>query len=388
MSDRIYLDTITAAKPSKAAVFAMLSFFDTFYGSSISPHAMGAELGAHIAKSYQKIYTLFSAPDSANFVFTSSSAEAISQVIYSVYKDVVRTTGKNQFVTSCIEDAAVIFSVAKLEDEGCSLKMAKLAHGKGAVSVDTLSDVISPRTCLVSLSWASALTGVVQPVAEIAKVCKERGILFHVDATQVVGKIFIDLEEIQADFITFNGEQMHALKGTGGLFAKGQSAFLHPLICGEEELSRLRGGPLNVPLLIALGQAAGEAIHDCNLYCTEVARLRDKLEMQLVEAYPEAIVLFADSERLPHISCIAFPGCRNEALLYSLSRKGVFASMGGGGFQQVELVLKAAGIDHVTAGCALTFSLSKDTTEEEIDRACPIIVDAAKRLRRLSKAFI
>ena len=386
MTERIYLDNITATRPSKAAVFAMQSFFDEFYGSPTAPHTMGSELAPHVAKSYQKIYTLFSAPDAATFVFTSSGAEAVSQVIYSAYKDVVRTTGKNQFVTSAIEDAATILAVAKLEDEGCSLKMAKIEAKEGTVTLDTISDVISPRTCLISLSWASALTGVVQPVAEIAKLCKERGILLHLDATQVIGKIFIDLEEVGADFITFNGEQMHAPKGTGGLFAKGRG--IYPLISGEEEISRLRGGPLNVPLLIALGQAAGEAVLDSNLYCTEVARLRDKLEQQIVEAYPEAIVFFSGKERLPHISCIAFPGCRNEALLYTLSRKGVFASMGGGGFQQIELVLKACGVDHITAQCALTFSLSKNTTEEEIDRACPIIVEAAKRLRRLSKVLV
>jgi len=205
----------------------------------------------------------------------------------------------------------------------------------------------------------------------------------------------LDLQDIGAHFVTFSGNAMHAPTGTGGLFCchrlqseKANDTLLYPLISGEEEQARLRGGALNVPLLIALGQAALEAQENINLYCTEVARLRDRLESQIQAAYPEAIIFFHDQERLPHISCIAFPGIRNEALLYALNRKGIFASMGGGAFQQVELVLKASGVDPVTAQCAVTFSLSKDLAASEIDRASQIIADVAKKLRRISQKLV
>ncbi len=393
MTERINLDTITATKPTRSSLMAMMAFYEEFYGSPSSPHQMGQELLSHMEKSYKQIYALFSAKSADRFVFTSSGAESISQVIFSVYKNVVRLTGKNQFITSCIEDAAPILAISKLEDEGCVLKMAKVKNCH--VTVDSIADEISPRTALVSLSAASALTGVVQPIHEIAKLCQERGIIFHVDASSALGKVNFDLEDMGAHFVTFSGNAVHAPIGTGGLFCshtlqneKANGVALSPLISGEEEQLRLRGGTLNVPLLIALGQAALEAHENINLYCTEVARLRDKLESQIQAAYPEAVFFFHDQERLPHITCIAFPGIRNEALLYALSRKGVFASMGGGAFQQVELVLKATGIDPITAQCALTFSLSTDTTSNEIDRASQIIAEVAKKLRRLSQKMV
>ncbi|MDB6081555.1 MAG: iscS [Chlamydiia bacterium] len=385
MKDCIFLDNITTARVSDTAIAAMMPFFDGYYGSPVMPHEMGQNLLPYLEKSYRAIYSLFSAKESDQFVFTSSNAEAISQVMHSVYYTVSRKTGKTHFVTSSIEDAASVLAISKLQEEGCTFEMAKVGSG-GHVTLDTISEAITPRTCLISISLVCALTGVVQPIAEIVELCKLRAILLHVDVTHAVGKLFVDIDELGANFVTFNGEQFHAPKGTGGLFCRGAS--LLPLISGEDEEKRLRGGPLNVPALIGLGQAAIEAESNKNLYCTEVARLRDKFEQQLNESYPEAHIFFKDQERAPHITTIAFPGIRNEALLYALSRKKLFANIGGGPFQQIERVLEEAGIDHVTAQCALSFSLSKETQEDEVDRAVTIITDAAKRLRRLSKVLL
>jgi cysteine desulfurase len=385
MQERIYLDNITTCRPSKAAVAAMMPFFEEAFGSITQPHQMGQELFSDLEKSYRAIYTLFQAKEQDTFVFTSSGAEAASQVIHSVYKDVVRKTGKNHFVASSLEEAATIYAITKLEDEGCTLNLAK-ASTSGYVTADSIAEAITPRTCLISLPLASGLTGVIQPLSDIAKLCKQRAILLHVDVTHASGKLNIELDELEANFITFNGEQLHAPKGTGGLFVR--SANIHALISGEKEEVYYRGGTLNVPLLVGLGQAAIEAEQNKNLYGTEVARLRDKLEQGICSLYPEATILFHDQERLPHITAISFPAIRNEALLFALNQKNIFASMGGGQLQSIELILQACGLEKSIAQCALSFSLSKDTTETSIDRAIEIITDAAKRLRRLSKGLV
>ena len=386
MTERIYLDNITTSRVSDGAIKAMMPYFESAYGAASSPHQMGQELHAALGKSYRAVYDICSAKEEDVFVFTSSSCEAITQVMQSVYRNVTKKTGKNHFVASAIDEAASILAITKLEEEACMLRLAEVT-AQGIVNQNTIAESITPRTALVSLSWACALTGVVQPIAEIAKICKARGILLHVDATHVIGKLSLDLQESRPDYITFNGEQFHAPKGIGGVFAK-KPAPLEPLIYGEDEELRLRGGPLNVPFLIALGQASVEAKQNQNLYCTEVARLRDRFERNLQEHYPEAIAFFQNEERLPHVSCMAFPGIRNETLMYALNRKGVFANMGGGPFQQIELVLTASGVEAPLAKCALSFSFSKDTTLQDMEKACEIIVGCAKSLRRASKTLV
>jgi cysteine desulfurase len=363
----------------------MIPFFEEQYGLPSEPHGMGQSLLPALETSYKSIYTLLGAKEDDQFVFTSSGAEAITQVMHSVHHTIVRQSGKNHFVISEIADAATTLSVAALEDEGCRLQIAKVSR-TGYVTIDAIAEAITPRTCLVSLPLTTSLTGVIQPLTEIAALCKQRAILLHVDVTHALGKLFIDFDELGANFITFNGDHIQAPKGTGGLFSR--HAQLLPLIHGEEESYRLRGGSLNVPGLIGLGQAALEAESSKSLYCTEVARLRDSFESQLLNKYPEAQIPFSSEERLPHTTVVAFPGISNEALLHALSRKQLFASIGGGSFLPIEHILRSSGIDPLVAQSAIAFTLSKETTVEEINGAVTIISEAASRLRRLSKALV
>jgi cysteine desulfurase len=228
---------------------------------------------------------------------------------------------------------------------------------------------------------------VLQPIASIQKLCALRNILLHVDVTHAIGKIPIDVQEMGIDYMTFNGEQFHAPKGIGGLIVK-QGVPICPLIRGEGEDLYFRGGPLNVPMLVACKQALLEAEDQRTWYGTEVARLRSMLEQGVQQGYPEATILFQEEERLPHVSCMAFPGIYNEFFLYNLHKKGVFASIGGGSVQSIERVLVAGGVSSDLAKTAISFSLSKDTTEKEVERAIQIIVEHAKRLRKLSQKIV
>jgi cysteine desulfurase len=386
MVQGIYLDNNTTTRPSEQAVAKMLPFLTDRWGVPSAPHLIGQQLFPAIEEALKGLYALLGAKESDNVVFTSSSAEGINQVVLSTYFDVTVHTGKNQFITSVIEEAPAIMAIGRLEQLNCVGKMAP-ADKHGRITVEAIAEAMTPRTALVSVAWANGLTGVINPIAEIATICKERGVQLHIDASHVLGKVFAEWDEIPANFITFNGDSLHAPSGTGGLFIRGDTA-CSPLILGGIEQGGYRAGAYNVGGLVALGQAAREAIDARDYMCTEVARLRGKFEKEIIASISDAVVFFQDQERLPNCTVIAFPGVANEALLYLLNRKGVYASIGGGTYQQLGLILAASNVDSVLAHTAISFSLSKETTEDQIDRAIEIIIDSVQRLRKISQKIV
>jgi cysteine desulfurase len=215
-------------------------------------------------------------------------------------------------------------------------------------------------------------------VAEIAELCRERGVWFHLDATHVLGKMPFDLDEIAPDFLSFNGDHIHAPVGTGALFVR--SGLRPPsLIVGGKDQDGLRGGSVSAALLVALGVAAAEAHERREQVAMEGARLRAKLEGC-------GQVLFSGG--LPTTACLAFPGVASDALLYRLAQKQLYASFGGGNCQQLSLQLAAAGVEPPLTECAVSFSLSHETTESDIDRAVALIDETVAELRKMSEALV
>lgn len=358
MTEEIYLNYITASAASKNAIASAIPLYEQ--------HEAPTPSTEDIAK-------LFGMSKDDQFVCTSSGAAACSMAIYSAYHSQTKLAGKNHFIARSIDEAPSILAISSLEEDGCFLKLAPTSK-RGFVTVDDCIETISPRTALVSLSWACALTGVIQPLEEIAAVCKERSIWLHVDATHVVGKLDIQFSELPVDILTFSGHAIQAPVGTGGLIAKPHVP-LRPFAFAAPE---------NAPMLAALNESCRLALEDQSLYCTEVARLRDGFSQNI----PEAVVLFGDEERVPHITTLAFEGIHSELFTYVLKRKGIVASIGGGQFQPIEKVLEASKLDPQLARCAIAFSFSKDTQEHELERASQIISETAKRLKRISKVFV
>lgn len=382
MKNGIYLDNSTLASPSEIALGKMVPFLNKYWGTPAAPHQKGQELFSAIEEAYKSLYQLFGANERDDVVFTASGAEAVNQAIFCTYCDVSMSVGKNQFLASSLDEAPAIMSLGRLERFGCVSRLLK-ASSKGYIETQAFADYINPRTALLSLSWANGLTGVIQPLTEIIGLCKERDIRFHLDCTHALGKLYFDLEELGADLLTMNGTQIHGLKGSGAICIR-ENVKLPPLIVGGLEQGGKRAGDIDVASLVALGAAAAEALQCRDLVCTEVARLRNQLEEGILAGYPDAVVFFKDSERLPHCTAISFPGIANEALLFALNRKQIFASIGGGTFQQLSLILEACGIESRLAHSALSFSLSRETTEAEIEKAVDIIVETAKKMRKSS----
>lgn len=385
MTSLIYLDNSTTARPSEKVISAMMPYLTTHWGIPTTPHQKGQELYPAMTEFYKTLYAFIGAKENDQLVLTSSGAEAVNHVISSIYRDVTLSTGKNQFLTSKVDEASTIMAMSHLEPFGCAGKMIEV-NAQGIITPQAVADCLSPRTALVSLSWANGLTGVVQPVAEIAELCRQRGVRLHVDATHVLGKLFYELEEIAPDYLTFNGEQLHGPKGSGVLYIK-HGIRCSPFIFGSADQGGMRAGGLNIPSLAGLSVAAQEALDSRDLLCTEIARLRNQLEQGILKGFPQAKVCFKEQERLPHCTTLLFPGIANEALLFALNRRGVCASIGGGNFQQLALMLAFTGIKETLAHSAVSFSLSRYTTEEEIDRSIVLIVESAQHLSRLSAEF-
>lgn len=386
MADFIYFDNGMTTRPSERSISKMLPFLQKYWGVPYAPHQLGFEVSQAITESFQSVYDLVGANPHDHFVLTSSGAEAINQVIQSLYFDQTLESGRNHFITSNIDEAPAIMAIGRLEQLNCVGKMAE-ASSKGVVTAQAIAEAMTPRTVLVSLAWANGLTGVIHPVKEISKVCEERGVFFHLDASHILGKLFFDLDDIAVTHLTFSGDLLHAPKGTGGLFIrKGRKC--SPLIVGGIEQAGLRAGSYSTAGLAALGEAAREMRDAQDYLCTEIARLRDLFESKIVERLPEVRVLFQEEERLPNLSAIAFPGIFNEALLYALNQRGLYACIGGGSFQQIAIILAACGVPEELAKCSISFNLSRETTGEEVERAVDIVVGEVKRLRNLSAKLV
>jgi cysteine desulfurase len=374
MVGRVYLDNHTATRPLPSSIEAMLPFFRDHWGSTIAPHQMGQELFPALNQGTEAILKVLGAKGEDRFYFFSSNGDAISHLYLSHYFDNIRHTGKNHIVTTNIEEAPVLMSLKRLEDLGCGGKIVPV-NAQGQLTKEALDEALHPRTSLVSISWANGLTGAVHPIADLADACHAEDVRLHIDASYVIGKHYFRFEDLNLDFLTFDGSLLHAPRGTAGLLVKEKAQFSHPI-------SSMMG--ISVGGIAALARALEEGGQMFDYLCLETARLRDKLEKGIQEGFPEAKVLFQNVERLPNCCAIAFPGVISDALLFLLNRKGIYASLGGGHCQKLSHILIACGIDETLSQCALSFSLSFETEEKEIDQAIKTIVDCAQKLQGLS----
>ena len=382
MSQTVYLDNHSTAQSSEAVNTAILSYHREKWGIPTLPHGKGQELIPDLKRFYDSVYRNLNARDQDRFVLTSGATEAINHIVFSVYNDVTRGTGKNHFLTANTSEAPAIMAMGQLEKWGCAAKMVP-TNAEGQVTAQAVADELSPRTALVSVSWANGLSGVVNPIHEIAELCQSRGVFLHVDATHAIGKLYIDFEDSGADFMTFSATQIHGPRGVGALLTRNESP-LSPLLYGGTDQGGMRAGSLNVPGLAGLATALEESVEHADHLSLEIARLRDRLESELEAANPEIRVLFRDSERLPNTAVFLFPGVANDALLFSLAQHKVCASFGGGNFQRIALILEASGIESGLANTALSFALSRYNNDNDIDHAVEVITAQYQRLRSMS----
>jgi cysteine desulfurase len=384
---RVYLDNNATTIVDPKVFKAMEPFFVQMYGNPNSLHQFGSETHPALRCAMDKLYKGINARDEDDIVITSCATESINWVIKGIYNDHILNGDKNHIITTEVEHPAVIAACKFLENLGVKVTYLPV-NEKGVIEVNTLKDFITEDTALITVMWANNETGMLFPVKEVGEICKEQGILFHSDATQAIGKVPVDVQDVHIDFMSFSAHKFHGPKGVGGLFIKdGQP--LTSLFHGGEHMGGRRSGTLNVPGIVGMGEAMELAIENLDFEKNNVRKLRDKLEDALLEI-PDTFVVGTKEERTPNTILISVKGIEGEAMLWDLNKNGIGASTGSACASETlesNPVMEAIGAEADLAHTALRLSLSRFTTEDEVDYTINIIKDAVKRLRAISSTY-
>jgi len=377
----IYMDNNATTQVAPEVLEAMLPYLHEFYGNPSSAHTFGGQVAHRLREARERVAELLGASPE-EIIFTSCGSEGDNTAIMSALNT---EEGKNHIVTSRVEHPAVKVLCGHLAKQGYRVTEIPVDR-EGRLDMDRYKEALTQDTAIVTLMWANNETGVIFPVEEAAQMAKARGILFHTDAVQAVGKIPIDLKNSSIDMLSISGHKLHAPKGVGVLYVRKGTRYAPFLIGGHQERGR-RGGTENTASIIALGKACELAAKNMEEENTRVKALRDKLEEGILAKVPKSRVNGAKAERLPNTSNISFESVEGEAILLLMDEFGICASSGSActsGSLQPSHVLRAMGVPFTMAHGSIRFSLSIYNTEEEIDFVLDKVPPIIERLRELS----
>jgi cysteine desulfurase len=384
---QVYMDNNATTMVDPQVVEAMQPFFTELYGNPNSIHKFGTKTHPAIAKAIDQVYTAINAADEDDIIFTSCATESNNWVLQSVWVDHILNGDKNHIVTTEVEHPSVLSTCKFLEEQGVKVTYLPV-NEEGIVEAHTVKSFITEKTALVSVMWASNETGMLFPIKEIGEICKEKGVLFHSDGVQAVGKVPVDLQAVHVDFMSMSAHKFHGPKGIGGLYVK-KGRQLPNLLHGGEQMGGKRAGTLNVAYIVGMGLAMKQAVGHVEKMNSDVRRLRDKLEDALAKI-PDTIIVGPREQRTPNTVLISLRGIEGEAMLWDLNRAGIAASTGSAcASESLEAnpIMSAIGEDPELAHTAIRLSLSRFTTEEEIDYVIDAFTKAAERLRSISSTY-
>ena len=378
----IYVDNNATTMVAPEVLDVMLPYFSTYYGNPSSMHSFGGEVAAKLSAARENVARLIGAAPE-EIIFTSCGTESDSTAIRAAIES---QPDKKHIVTSRVEHPAVKNLYESLSKKGYRTTFVPVDN-HGNLDIDYLYDSLGDDTAIVSIMWGNNETGVIFPIDEISQQVKSRGIVFHTDAVQVVGKIPIDVSKTAVDMLSLSGHKFHSPKGIGSLYIRKGTRFSPFLIGGHQEKGR-RGGTENTASIIGMGKAAELAAQHLNADGYKpISRLRDKLERNLLETIPHAMVNGDPKNRLPNTSSIAFEYVEGEAILLMMNEYGICASSGSActsGSLEPSHVLRAMGVPFTAAHGSIRFSLSRYNTEDEIDKILEVLPPIIGRLRELS----
>ncbi|WP_331774992.1 NifS family cysteine desulfurase [Sulfurospirillum sp. 1612] len=384
---RVYLDNNATTIVDPHVYEEMVPYFCQMYGNPNSLHNFGSETHPALRRAMDRLYAGIQANDDDDIVVTSCATESINWVLKGVYYDYILNQDKNHIITSEVEHPAVIAACKFLEGLGVDVTYLPV-NASGVIELEDLEKSITDKTALVNIMWANNETGMVFPIEEIGKICKKHEILFHSDATQAIGKVPVNVQTAGVDFLSFSAHKFHGPKGVGGLYIK-QGRTLTSLLHGGEQMGGRRSGTLNVPGLVGMGKAMELAVENLDFEKNSVKKLRNKLEDALLQI-PDTFVVGTKEERTPNTILISIKGIEGEAMLWDLNKAGIAASTGSACASETlesNPVMEAIGAEADLAHTALRLSLSRFTTEEEIDYTIEVINTAVARLRAISSTF-
>ena len=377
----IYLDNNATTAVAPEVLDAMMPYLRDWYGNPSSMYSFAGSAHKAVAKAREQVAALLGASPE-EIVFTSCGTESDSTAILGAFE---AQPEKRHFITSRVEHSAIIAMGQFLERKGFRVTYLDVDE-KGQLDLEQLDKAMTPETGIVSLMYANNETGTIFPIAEAAAMIKAHGIPFHVDAVQAVGKIPLDLSVLPLDYLAMSGHKLHAPKGVGVLYARRGAPF-RPFLRGGHQESGRRAGTENVPYIVGLGAACELAARHIQDENTRVKALRDKLEAGLLATIPNARVNGNPANRLPNTTNISFKYVEGEAILLLLDQEGICASSGSActsGSLEPSHVLRSMGVPFTYAHGSVRLSLSRYTTEAEIDRALEVFPRVIGRLREIS----
>jgi len=377
----VYVDNNATTKVAPEVVEAMLPYFTERYGNASSMHSFGGGLIVDIRRARNQVAALIGArPD--EILFTSGGTESDATAIHAALQS---QPDKRHIVTTRVEHPAIKNLFEQYGNNGYHVTFVPV-DGQGRLDQDALLQSLSDDTAVVSVMWANNETGVINPIAELAKEIRARGIVFHTDAVQAVGKIPIDVTVAGVDLLSMSGHKFHGPKGVGVLYIRKGTKF-KPLVVGGHQEGGRRAGTENVPGIVGIGKACELAGHHLVDVGTRVRRLRDKLEQALLKAIPRSMANGGEADRLPNTTSIAFEFVEGEAILLMMNEHGICASSGSActsGSLEPSHVLRAMGVPFTAAHGSIRYSLSHYTTEDEIDFIVDKMPAIIARLREMS----
>ncbi|EAH8344403.1 TPA: NifS family cysteine desulfurase [Campylobacter coli] len=384
---KVYLDNNATTMLDPNAYELMLPFLKDMYGNPNSLHQWGSATHPALREAMDKLYAGLGANDLDDIVITSCATESINWVLKGIYFDHILDKERNEVIISSVEHPAVAAAAQFLKSLG--VKLIELPVNEEGVSTpQDLQNVISDKTALVSVMWANNETGMIFDIQKMAEITHEFGALFHTDATQAVGKIKVNLNQVGVDFASFSAHKFHGPKGVGGLFIK-KGLKLTPLLHGGEHMGGRRSGTLNVPYIVAMAEALRIANTMLEFEDSHIRRLRDKLEDSIL-ALPDTSVVGKREHRVPNTILASIKGVEGEAMLWDLNKNGIAASTGSACASEAlesNPIMEAIGAENDLAHTALRLSLSRFNTEDEIDYAAKQIKAATERLRAISCTY-
>lgn len=377
MNQNIYLDNNATTKCDDEVLNALLPYLKERYGNPSSTYSFGKDVKDEITKARKSIATLLNCAED-EIIFTSCASESNVTAIMNAIRN---NPDKKHIITTKVEHASILETMNHLENNGYNVTYLSVDKF-GKINLEELKNSITDNTCLITVMMANNELGNIYPIKEIAKIAKEHNVLFHCDAVQAIGKVKIDVKDMEIGTLSLSGHKIHAPKGVGVLYKKNNIPFI-PLIFGHQEQDR-RGGTENVPYIIGLGKAVQMILEDNYSVNDKLKSLRDYMETQIRENIDDIIIYGDLDNRLPNTSSIAFKGCKADELLLMLESFNIFISTGSACNSEIAkpshvLVACNADLDNYSP---IRISLGKYNTKEEIDIFIRRLLNIVKMLRR------
>ncbi|HYP06917.1 MAG TPA: IscS subfamily cysteine desulfurase [Bryobacteraceae bacterium] len=383
----IYLDNHATTPVDPRVLDAMLPYFKEVFGNAASRnHSFGWEAEEAVEKGRKQIASLIGAT-AKEIIFTSGATESNNLAIKGVAQ--MYAERGNHIITAASEHKAVLDTCKHLEKDGCRVTYLPLKPD-GLIDLDMLKDSFTDKTILVSIMYANNEIGVVQPIREIGRMCKERGILFHTDAVQAAGKIPVNVIADNVDLASFSAHKMYGPKGVGALYVRRKSprVQLTAQMDGGGHERGMRSGTLNIPGIVGMGEAAAIAQRDMAEESAKLQALRDRLKDRLMTELDEVFINGSWEHRLPHNLNISFAYVEGESLLMGINDIAVSSgSACTSATLEPSYVLKALGMGDDLAHSSIRFGIGRFNTQEEIDYVAGRVIEVVKKLRELSPLY-